>query len=357
MSQPFDPFDPNRNLDAGQPTDAAPAAAAGPFDAAAPDTWRWAPGTPPAPPAPPVTFAPMAPPPSPMSSFAFSEPVPVEPVRRSRGGRGIGTVLSAALLSATLASGGTALVVSQLMPAATPAPTQAAASAAPAPSAATTSTTTIETTDLTAIVASARESVVTITADGVSTNGFAPGQQTTGIGSGLILTSNGYILTNRHVVEGATTLSVQLLDGRTFPASVVKILSDNDLALVKVDATGLSAATIGDSTRIQVGETAIAIGSPLGTYTETVTRGIVSGLGREVTVGDEVTRQRTTLKNLIQTDAAINPGNSGGPLLDGKGAVIGINTAVATSAQGLGFAIPIGDASSLIAIATAGKGA
>jgi serine protease Do len=138
---------------------------------------------------------------------------------------------------------------------------------------------------------------------------------------------------------------------------VVKILADNDLALVRIEATGLTAARIGDSGAIQVGETALAIGSPLGTYTETVTRGIVSGLGREVTVTDELTRNRITLTGLIQTDAAINPGNSGGPLLDATGAVIGINTAVATSAAGLGFAIPIGDAAALISLATAGAGA
>ena len=136
----------------------------------------------------------------------------------------------------------------------------------------------------------------------------------------------------------------------------MKIADNNDLALVRIQATGLTAARIGDSTGIQVGETALAIGSPLGTYTETVTRGIVSGLGREVTVNDEVTRQPTTLTGLIQTDAAINPGNSGGPLLDASGAVIGVNTAVATSAEGLGFAIPIADAAALIAQATGGAG-
>jgi serine protease Do len=106
-----------------------------------------------------------------------------------------------------------------------------------------------------------------------------------------------------------------------------------------------------------VGETAIAIGSPLGTYTETVTRGIVSGLGRTITVQDDATGRPTTLNGLIQTDAAINPGNSGGPLLDATGAVIGINTAVSTTAQGLGFAIPIADAASLISRATSGQGA
>ena len=179
---------------------------------------------------------------------------------------------------------------------------------------------------------------MTITADGMTTDRFSPfGQPTTGIGSGIILTADGYILTNRHVTENSTSLTVETADGSTYPARLVEQAKDNDLALIKVDATGLSPARIADSAGVQVGETAIAIGSPLGTYTETVTKGIVSGL--------------------IQTDAAINPGNSGGPLLDAAGAVIGINTAVASTAQGLGFAIPINDASALIARATSGQGA
>ena len=271
-----------------------------------------------------------------------------------RRGARLGTVLAASLLSAVLASGGTAAVVTNLAAigtaATTPDPTAAAAQ--------TTSATTVAVRDLTEIVAEARRTVVTITADGVSTDRFSAfGQPTSGVGSGLILTTDGYILTNRHVVENSRTLSVQLEDGRTFPATIIEQATDNDLALIRIEATGLSAARIGDSETIQVGETAIAIGSPLGTYTETVTRGIVSGLGRQVTVGDQATRLTTTLTGLIQTDAAINPGNSGGPLLDGTGAVIGINTAVATSAEGLGFAIPIGDAATLIARATAGQGA
>jgi S1-C subfamily serine protease len=192
---------------------------------------------------------------------------------------------------------------------------------------------------------------VTITADGLTSNGpFSV--PTTGVGSGLILTSNGYILTNRHVVENSRTLTVTLMDGRDLAASVVRISDTTDLALIKVDATGLPAATIGDSDSIEVGQTAIAIGSPLGTFTETVTRGVVSGLDREITVTDAATRRQTTLKGLIQTDAAINPGNSGGPLLDAAGQVIGLNTAVATSAEGLGFAIPIGAAKDLIGLAT-----
>ena len=107
-----------------------------------------------------------------------------------------------------------------------------------------------------------------------------------------------------------------LEDGTQYPATVVKADPDHDLALIKVDATGLTPARIGDSTKIQVGETAIAIGSPLGTFTETVTKGIVSALDRTITVQDESTGQPHTLTGLIQTDAAINPGNSGGPLLD-----------------------------------------
>jgi serine protease Do len=209
--------------------------------------------------------------------------------------------------------------------------------------------------DITAIVARAQPSVVTITADGLSTNGFSPFQvPTRGVGSGVIVTSDGYILTNRHVVEGSQTLSVELSDGRQLAAKVIQISKTNDLALIKVAATGLAAATVGDSAGLKVGQTTIAIGSPLGTYTETVTRGIVSGLDRQVTVTDEQTRREVTLTGLIQTDAAINPGNSGGPLLDIGGNVIGLNTATATNAEGLGFAIPIGAASDLIQLARTG---
>ena len=135
----------------------------------------------------------------------------------------------------------------------------------------------------------------------------------------MIITANGYILTNRHVVEGAQTLSVQLEDGKSYPAQLIEQSETKDLALVKIDATGLSPAKIGDSSTIQVGQTAIAIGSPLGTYTETVTKGIISGLGRTITVRDEITGQPVTMTDLIQTDAAINPGNSGGPLMDAVG--------------------------------------
>jgi S1-C subfamily serine protease len=248
------------------------------------------------------------------------------------------------VLSAVLASGGTYAIALNLAPVATPTPATTH-NADPA-----STRTNVETVNLVDIVAAAKPVVVTITADGTANRG--PFEvPTTGVGSGIILTSNGFILTNRHVVEGSNSLTVTLEDGREFEAQVVKILSNNDLALVKVDATGLTAATIGNSAALEVGQTAIAIGSPLGTYTETVTQGIVSGLDRDVTVTDEQTGRPADLHDLIQTDAAINPGNSGGPLLNAAGQVIGVNTAVATSAEGLGFAIPISAAADLIQIA------
>jgi len=183
--------------------------------------------------------------------------------------------------------------------------------------------------------------VVRITATGVTTDpagGTIPSQ---GVGSGLIFDPAGWILTNRHVVQTggntiASQLTVELKDGHQYTGTVYGVDSLTDLAIVKIEATGLPAAPIGTSADIKVGELAIAIGSPLGTYSNSVTSGIVSGTGRSVTV-----ETGTHLTNLIQTDAAINPGNSGGPLLDAAGNVIGINTAVAQNSSGIGFAIPI----------------
>jgi S1-C subfamily serine protease len=260
------------------------------------------------------------------------------------GGRGLLAIVAVSLLSATLASGGTAAVLLSSG--------SAAPSATSGPDATTVRAVTMPAGDVTAVVASATPSVVTITTTTRLGRGTA-----TGVGSGIILTADGYILTNRHVVEGASDLVVTLSDGREVAAAVVRISDTTDLALIKAQATGLTPATIGDSDHLQVGQTAIAIGSPLGTYTETVTLGIVSGLDREVTVNDESTRRQVTLKGLIQTDAAINPGNSGGPLLDASGAVIGIDTAVATSSEGLGFAIPVSAASDLIRLARNGAAA
>lgn len=259
------------------------------------------------------------------------------------GGRGLAGLLTVSILSAVVASTGTtALLLANL---------EGAAVASPTANGRTVATGDADE-DITAVVAAARQSVVTITADGVASNGMSPFQvPTTGVGSGVVLTADGYILTNRHVVDDSRSLTVAFADGRELPATIIRISDVTDLALIKVDATGLAAAAIGDSAALAVGQTAIAIGSPLGTYTETVTRGIVSGLDREITVTDQATRRQMTLRGLIQTDAAINRGNSGGPLLDRGGNVIGINTAVASSAEGLGFAIPIAAANDLIDLA------
>jgi serine protease Do len=208
--------------------------------------------------------------------------------------------------------------------------------------------------DLPDVVAAVRDSVVTITTEGVSTRGMM-NIPSTGVGSGIVLTADGYILTNKHVVAGSRSLSVELANGEEYEAKVVTESPDQDLALIKIEATGLKPAIIGDPASIEVGETVIAIGSPLGTFTETVTKGILSATGRTITVQDEATGRPETLTGLLQTDAAINPGNSGGPLLDASGHVIGVNTAVSANAEGLGFAIPISAAASLIAQATSGS--
>ena len=168
------------------------------------------------------------------------------------------------------------------------------------------------------------------------------------VGSGVIYSADGWIVTNRHVVEGATAMTVYLEDGRDFPGRVYGIDTLTDLAIVKVEATGLTAATLGRSSAIQIGQTAIAIGSPLGVYTNSVTAGIISAIGREITT------ESGRLDGLLQTDAAINPGNSGGALVDSSGAVIGINTAISTEGAGIGFAIPIDIARPIMEQALAG---
>jgi serine protease Do len=184
---------------------------------------------------------------------------------------------------------------------------------------------------------------------GQSLYGLPSGQTPVSVGSGVIFNSNGWILTNRHVVSDPGTLTVQLSDGRSFPATVYGTDTLTDLAIVKIDATGLPTATLGDSSALQLGQTVIAVGDPLGTYPGTVTVGVVSGVDRSIT------DTTGSLDDLIQTDAAINPGNSGGPLVATNGAVIGIDTAVAGSAQGIGFAIPINVAIPLTQQALAGQ--
>jgi serine protease Do len=272
-------------------------------------------------------------------------PLGSEPPRR---GGGIGTLLGAALLSAVLASGGTVVLLES-----TGALDHAAASAQPA---ATSGPNTIdESSAVVRAAANVSPAVVRITASGVSKDVFGGTLPETGVGSGVIYDADGWILTNRHVVLTsdntiASSLTVELKDGREFTGTVYGIDTLTDLAIVKVDGSGLPAAPIGRSADIRVGQLAIAIGSPLGTYTNTVTTGIISATGRTVQINTG-----TRLNNLIQTDAAINPGNSGGPLLDATGAVIGINTAVERDSTGIGFAIPIDIARPIMAQALAGQ--
>jgi S1-C subfamily serine protease len=196
-----------------------------------------------------------------------------------------------------------------------------------------------------------KPSVVTITSQ--ATAGLSPfSVPSTGVGSGFIVSADGLILTNNHVVAGTTSLTVVLDDTRSLTATVVSTDPAHDLALIRVNASGLTAVTLGDSSSVQVGQLAVAIGSPLGTFTDSVTQGIVSGLNRTITVSDQATRSEENLSGLIQTDAAINPGNSGGPLLDADGSAVGIITASSSNAQDMGFAIPINQAKAMIAAAT-----
>ena len=162
-------------------------------------------------------------------------------------------------------------------------------------------------------------------------------------GTGMIVTSDGYIITNKHVIDGATSVQVITQAGDTYEdVEVVGADPLNDVAYLKIkDAKDLPTITLGDSKTIAIGQPVLAIGNALDVYQNSVTQGIVSGSGRSVTASDSNGSNSETLTDMIQTDAAINPGNSGGPLVNAAGEVIGINTAVSTSANGLGFAIPI----------------
>ncbi len=176
-----------------------------------------------------------------------------------------------------------------------------------------------------------------------------------GAGSGVIVDPSGLILTNRHVVGDGGSLTVYLEDGRSFKGKLEGVDTLTDLALLRIRATGLPAATLGDSSSVEVGEPAVAIGNPEGDLPGSVTAGIVSALEREIVVGDATGAEAPeSLRHLIQHDAAINPGNSGGPLLAGDGSVIGINTAMAGGSQGIGFAIPIDMAKPIVTQVLAG---
>lgn len=161
------------------------------------------------------------------------------------------------------------------------------------------------------------------------------------IGSGFIISNDGLIITNRHVVElTEATYNVLTNDGKEYEVQQIYRDPLNDLAILKINANNLKALPLGDSRKLKLGQTAIAIGTPLGEFTNTVTTGIISGLGRGITAGSPFEGYVEKLDNVIQTDAAISPGNSGGPLLNSAGEVIGVNTAVSSEGQNIGFAIP-----------------
>ena len=266
---------------------------------------------------------------------------------------GFGAIVVASVLSAVLASGGTVIALKG---------SGALDRNDPAPAGPTATTvggrlpvTINESSAVIDAAAKTGPAIVRILVNGTTTDQFGGAIPEQGVGSGIIFDAGGWILTNRHVVTNsngltADSVTVEVQDGHQYKGTVYGIDTLTDLAIVKIEASGLTAASIGSSADLQVGQLAIAIGSPLGTYSNSVTSGIISATGRTVTVqsGDR-------LSNLIQTDAAINPGNSGGPLLDAIGDVIGVNTAVATDSNGIGFAIPIDIARPIMQQALAGQ--
>ena len=197
-----------------------------------------------------------------------------------------------------------------------------------------------------AVVQKAMPSVVGITTVSTQNDFFFGARQTSGVGTGVIVDERGYILTNSHVVDdgAATSVTVLFYDGSKQEAKVLWNEKALDLAVIKVEKTGLPVAELGDSDTVEVGDISVAIGNPLGLeFERSVTQGIISGLNRSIQISET-----ESIDNLIQTDASINPGNSGGPLLNSKGQVIAINSAKISSAEGLGFAIPINIAKPIV---------
>lgn len=201
------------------------------------------------------------------------------------------------------------------------------------------------------IVNKVSKSVVSIVTSVKSTSYFGQNYTSSAAGTGIIVTADGYILTNKHVIEGATEISVVLDDGTTYKDATVAATDPlNDIAFLKIkDVSDLTAATLGDSKTIQTGQQVVAIGNALGLYQNTVTSGVVSGTGRSITASDTSGSMVEKLNDLIQTDAAINSGNSGGPLINAAGEVIGINSATSSSAENVGFAIPIAAVKGMLA--------
>jgi serine protease Do len=179
-------------------------------------------------------------------------------------------------------------------------------------------------------------------------NNLPSGKQEVSSGTGFIISSDGMIVTNKHVVSVTNAeYTVLTNDGKRYDATVISTDPLNDIAILDIDATGLTAAELGDSDLLKIGQTVIAIGNSLGEYSNTVTRGVVSGIDRTITASGQSGTE--TLEGVIQTDASINPGNSGGPLLNLEGQVIGMNTAIDSEGESIGFAIPVNEAKTVVA--------
>lgn len=193
------------------------------------------------------------------------------------------------------------------------------------------------------IIAKNENSAVAITTESVSTDTWARQYVTEGAGSGIVYSEDGYIITNNHVIEGASTINVTFNDGKSYEASLVAADSQSDIAVLKIDADGLTPVSFNDSDSLSVGDLAVVIGNPLGTLAGTATEGIVSGLEREITIdGKSMT--------LIQVSASVNPGNSGGGVFDQQGNLIGLVVAKSSGSdvEGLGFAIPSNTVQSVV---------
>lgn len=257
---------------------------------------------------------------------------PVKPMKKKGTGKRVAAFCGALVLCGGIGFGGGYLgsVVANRNNAPTII-TQAAA-----PTGQNSTTTNANTLDISQVAAAATPSVVEVRTEVVTTNSFFGQYVTGGAGSGVIISQDGYIITNNHVISGASQITVTLNDKSQYPATLIGTDAQTDIAVLKIDATDLPAAIIGDSSSLVVGEFTLAVGNPLGTLGGTVTDGIISALDRDVTIDKQT-------MTLLQTNAAVSPGNSGGGLFNARGELIGVVNAKssASNVEGIGFAIPI----------------
>ena len=208
------------------------------------------------------------------------------------------------------------------------------------------------------VVSKVSDSVVSIVTSTTSRNYWGQAYESGAAGTGVVVSADGYVLTNKHVIDGANTITVVMHDGTTYENATVAVTDPlNDIAFVKINGVSdLKAATLGDSKTITAGQQVVAIGNALGQYQNSVTSGIISGTGRSLTATDSSGSMSEQLNDMIQTDAAINSGNSGGPLINAAGEVIGINTATSASGENVGFAIPIASVKGMLSqLVSSGK--